>query len=455
MEQTYRISQKIRQMLVILLPILITQVTMFSMSFFDTVMSGHASAEDLAGVAIGSSIWLPVQAGFSGILLAVTPVVAQYIGAKRYGEVPQTIMQAMYMALALAVVILTGGAFALQPLLQAMDLEPIVRLIAYEYLIAIAFGIPAFLIYTVLRCFMDAQGQTRVTMVITLISLPVNVVLNYVFIFGKYGFPALGGVGAGVATAITYGVICLFAIVVAMRKEPFASYRVFRRRIKLDWLVWRRISYIGIPIGLAIFFETSIFAAVTLLMSEFNTVTIAAHQAAINFVSMMYMVPLSISMGLTILVGFEVGAGRFRDAGQYGRLGIAAAVGVALLFGVVLYLFNGEVASFYTNDQDVWQLTQQFLIYAIFFLLSDAIGAPIQGILRGYKDVNATFVLALISYWIIGLPSGYVLANFTSLGAFGYWIGLISGLAIGAVCLLWRLLHIQRRAIRSAGLTRT
>ena len=150
-------------------------------------------------------------------------------------------------------------------------------------------------------------------------------------------------------------------------------------------------------------------------------------------------------MALTIAVGFEVGANRYDDAKQYSFLGIGIAVSTAVVTSLLLYFFRGDIAKIYTNEPDVLLLTKQFLLYAIFFQFSDAVAAPIQGALRGYKDVNAAFWAAFVSYWCIGLPFGYMLANFTSFGAFGYWIGLIAGLASGAIFLFLRLLYIQRR----------
>ena len=208
---------------------------------------------------------------------------------------------------------------------------------------------------------------------------------------------------------------------------------------------WKEQLTIGLPIGFAIFVETSIFAVVALLMSNFNTVTIAAHQVAMNFATLLYMVPLSISSALTILVGFEVGAGRHKDARQYSYLGMGMSVGMAGICAIILLLFSVQVATIYSREVAVIQMAQQFLIYALFFQLSDAIAAPIQGALRGYKDVNVTFITAFVSYWIVGLPAGYYMASYTSLGAVGYWIGLILGIAVSAVGLSGRLLIVQRR----------
>ncbi|CAM5797742.1 MULTISPECIES: MATE family efflux transporter [Brevibacillus] len=448
MQQTNTFQEKLRQLFVVLLPILVTQLALFSMTFFDTVMSGKASPVDLAGVAIGSSLWTPVQAGLTGILLAVTPMVAQMAGAMRKDQVPFTVMQALYLSVVIAIGVVILGALLLGPILDGMSLETEVRHIAYYYLVAISFGIIPLFVYTVLRCYIDALGMTRVTMVITLMSLPINVALNYVMIFGYFGFPRLGGIGAGLASAITYWIIVLISLYVVHRVEPFVEYGMFSKFYRVSMAAWKELLKLGVPIGFSIFFEVSIFAAVTLLMSEYSTITIAAHQAAMNFASFIYMVPLSISMALTIVVGFEVGAERFRDARQYSYMGITTAVGMASLFAVGLYFFSEQVAGFYTNDPSVLELAQHFLMYSILFLLSDAVAAPIQGVLRGYKDVTVTFIVALVSYWVIGLPLGFALAQLTSLGAFGYWIGLITGLAAGAIFLFGRLLSLQKQKIR-------
>lgn len=445
MKQTYSTRERLRQFIILLLPILVTQLGIFSMSFFDTVMSGHASANDLAGVAIGVNLWMPLFTGINGVLLAITPIVAHLMGAGRKEKVASTVIQGVYLSVAITALVIVAGVFAVTPLLDTMKLEPAVHDIARRYLIAISFGILPLLMYTVLRSFMDALGQTRITMLITLGSLPINVALNYVLIYGKLGFPRLGGVGTGYATAVTEWVIFLLALYVVRRLPQFASYEVGKRLYRVSVSAWMEQLKLGLPIGFAIFFEVSIFSAVTLLMSRFGTITIAAHQAAINFASFLYMVPMSIASALTIVVGFEVGAKRYQDARSYSRLGLTFAVGMAFVCALGIWLFNRQVAALYTTDAAVFVLAQQFLMYAIFFQLSDALATPIQGVLRGYKDVTVPSVIAFAAYWVVGLPLGYGLANYTDLQAFGYWIGLIVGLTCGASCFLLRLRFIQRR----------
>ena len=449
MKQTFSLKDKLLQLAVILVPILITQLAMTSMNFFDTMMSGKYSVQDQAGVAVGSSIWVPVYTGLSGILLSITPIVSQLLGAKKEKDVPFSVVQGAYAGVFMSLIILGLGALVLNPILNAMNLENGVRHVAKHYLIALAFGIVPLFLYNVLRSFIDALGKTRTTMIITLMSLPINVILNYFLIFGKMGFPELGGIGAGYASAITYWIIVMIAVYVIHTKQPFQTFRIFQTWYPVSLKKWKEIYMLGIPIGLSIFFETSIFAAVTLFMSKFGTDVIAAHQAANNFSSLLYMVPLSISMALTILVGFEMGAGRLKDARAYSWIGVGAAVLMASSLGVLLLIFREQVASIYSSDAGVVQLTTHFLLYAVFFQLSDAIQAPVQGALRGYKDVNVTFITALISYWVVGLPAGYLLARYTSFGPFGYWLGLITGLAVGATALSYRLVLLQRRQFAS------
>lgn len=445
MYETTSIKEKWALMLKIVFPILITQVALYLISFFDILMSSRYGSEDLAGVAVGSSLWVPVYTGLAGILLSITPIVAQLVGAKKKDEVRTIVQQGLFLSLGLSVVILIVLFSVLEPILQSMSLEIRVEKVAKSYLMAMSLGIIPLFAYNVLRSYMDALGKTRVSMIITLLSAPINVFFNYLLIFGNFGFPELGGAGAGFASAITYWLIFLIAIIITHKQKPFQQYGIFRKWQAVQLSKWRDISKIGVPIGLSIFAETSIFSAVTLMMSTYSTAVISAHQIALNFTSLLYMVPLSISIGATVLIGHEVGANRLKDAKTYSWLSVGTAVLFSFISACILFFFREQIAGIYTEDKEVIQLTIQFFVFAALFQLSDAIQAPVQGSLRGYKDVNVTFIMAIISYWVIGLPIGYLLSKFTDFGPFGYWIGLIVGLTAGAVTLSLRLLRIQNR----------
>lgn len=437
--------EKARQFVIVFLPIAITQIALISAGFFDTVMAGHSSEYDLAGVAIGANLFFPVFGGILGIVSGLTPIIAQLYGAGKKENLPFIVIQGLYLSIVIGIVIIICGSLFLNPLLDSMNLEPKVREIAVGYLQAMAFGFCPILIAAVMRNFIDALGYTRMTMLITVSSVPINILMNYLFIFGEYGFPRLGGVGAGVGSAITFWIVLLLNILVVKYVRPFSSYRVFARFFRVSFQTWREQLSLGVPIGSAMFCEQSIFGAVGLFMAVYGTGIIAAHQAALNFTTMIYMIPLSISMTLTILVGFEVGAKRFADARKYSKMGVVLSILFSSMASCTLMYFKPEVAALYTKAPEVWLLIQGFLSYAIFLQFSDCVSAPLQGILRGYKDVKITLYLAVLSYWILGLPTGYVLANFCGYGPYGYWIGLIAGIAIGALFLMVRLYQVQRK----------
>ncbi|MEC1521106.1 MATE family efflux transporter [Neobacillus niacini] len=445
MNQTFTLKEKTKQIFVMLIPILITQLGMFSMVFFNTIMSGKYSSSDLAAVAIGSSIWNPIFTGISGILLAVSPIAAQRFGEKRSSEVASVVRHGLYISVMITIVVIILGVFFLDPLLDKMNLPSDVQKTAFDYLIGLSYGILPLFIFNVLRSFIYALGKTRVVMYILLLSLPINFFLNYVLIFGYWGFPELGGAGAGYATSITEWVITGMTVFIVKTQQPYSNFPVFENLKKFSFAECKEILKIGVPMGLSTFFETSMFAVVTILLSKFNVTTIAAYQSALNIVSFLYMIPISISMAQTVLVSYEVGARRYKDAKSYSWLGIYLAILIALITGVLVVLFRYQVAGFYSNEAEVINLTAHFLIFALFFQISDAIQVTAQAALRGYKDVNLAFIMTLIAYWLICLPVGYVLANFTGLGATGYWLGLTAGLLAAGIALSWRLTYIQKR----------
>ncbi|MFL0475334.1 MATE family efflux transporter [Priestia sp. 179-F W1.4 NHS] len=444
MQQTKTVSQKLKQFFGLFIPIFVTQTSLFAMQFFNTTMAGHVSSKDLAGVAIGASIWTAISTGLAGILLAVTPTVSQYVGARKRSNVAPFIVQAVYLAITLGLIIIGLGAISIPFILDSMNLEAEVYDVAYKFLVMISIGVIPLFIYTVLRCFMDALGQTKITMMITLCSIPINLFLNYCLMFGNLGFPKLGGYGAAISSSLTYWCMLAISILVISKIPRFAVYKVFKKFLPFHFRTWKQILKIGIPIGFSIFFESSVFSAVTILMSQFDTNTIAAHQIANNFQALLYMTPYSIALALTISVGFEAGAKRFKEARTYSFIGIGAALIFAVLYITVIIIWNHSIVSIYTSDTNIKKVAEGFLLFAALFQLSDAIATPVQGALRGYKDVNISFISTLLAYWGIGLPLGYILANYTSTGASGYWIGLISGLACAAIFLLWRLFYLQR-----------
>ncbi|SFT81194.1 multidrug resistance protein, MATE family [Selenomonas sp. GACV-9] len=443
MKQTIGYKQKARQFFAVLLPIFITQLSLMATGFFNTVMAGHISQQDLAGVAVGVNLFLPFFGSFLGIISGLTPTISQLYGAGKREKIGFIVKQGFYWALTLAALFIGAGWLAVPHILPLLSLEPRVEYITVHYLMAVSVGIVPIFLAAVLRNFIDAHGRTRLTMFITMTTVPVNIALNYVFMYGHFGLPAFGGIGAGIGSAIAFSLNLLLNVLAVTHCEPFCRYRIFHALPRPDLAEWRKQLGVGIPIGSTLFCEQSIFGAVGLFMTAYGTVVVAAHQAAMNFTTIVYMIPLAVSMTLTILVGYEVGAKRYEDAQQYIRLSRVLTMFFVGTLALILTQFKAEIAALYTSSAEVQPILAGFLVYAVFMQLSDSINAPLQGALRGYKDVHVTFLLAVLSFWGIGLPLGWGLANYTGWGPYGYWIGLIGGILVGAVLLMMRLRKVQ------------
>lgn len=428
-----------------MIPILITQLSIAAMSLFDTVMSGHSGTVQLAGVAIGSNIWMPVFTGLNGILQALTPIVANYRGAREKYKISGAVASGLFLGAALALFVIASGSVLLPKILAQMDLEPEVSTVAENYLGYVAWGILPLFCCSILRCFIDSLSYTQVTMRLFLLTMPVNACLNYIFIFGRLGAPAMGGPGAGVGTAITYWLLLLAFVTVVKKFQVFREYAVFDRK-KFAWSHIREHLRIGIPMGVAIFLETSFFGVECLWVSRFGTITVAANQAAMSFTNLLYMVPLSFSLALTILVGAFVGAKDFIQAKAYSNTGRMANFLTGTCFALCLFLGRPLIARLYTSDPALIQPIIHFLTFAVGFQLCDSTAAPIQGILRGYKDVKATFYTALAAYWGIATPLGLFLDHVCHQGAEGYWLGLITGIFFSAAFLSLRLRYMEKKA---------
>ena len=442
LDRNYR--DKLRRLLSVMLPIICTQIAIMGMNFFDASMSGQAGDVDLAGAAIGGNIWMPIQTGISGILMAAMPLVANLLGAGEKEKITVVVRHGLVLALGFALLVLGCGIALLPHFLQGMGLAPEVYHVALLYLAGLGLGVVPFFMITPLRSLVDTLGYTHLTMRIYLLALPINACLNYVLIFGKLGLPRLGGVGAGVASGLTFWLLLAIFAWVVSRLEPFKSYHIFGFvRPVYSWL--KEYLRIGVPMGISIFMETSIFGVVALFIAKFGTETIAAHQAALNFSSLIYMLPLSFSLALTIVVGVEYGAKNYQGARDYVTIGLQTSLGIAGFYMLAEYFLREQIAFIYTNNVEVVALVKVFLLYAIGWQAGDAIAAPIQGILRGYKDVNATFWASMLAYWGICLPLGLFLDYKVGNGAFAYWQSLDCGVISSATLLSLRLIWLHKK----------
>lgn len=448
-----RVRKELRELLTLATPIIIAQLSYTSISFVDTVMSGRVSPRDLAAVALGNSIWVPVFLLMTGVLLATTPKVAQRYGAGQHAEIGPLVRQALWLALFVGLCA-AAVLWNAEIVLRAMNVDPELIEPAMGYLQPVAYGFPAVALYHVLRCFSDGLGHTRPSMVLGIFGLLLNIPANYVLIYGKLGVPPLGAVGCGWATALV--MYCTLAgMLVWVRRAPY--YRpsgLFERFEWPHWEVIKRLLGIGVPIGVSVFAESSIFAVIALLIGGLGATVVAGHQIALNFSSLVFMIPYSLGMAVTVRVGQALGRGQPREARFAAGVGMATAVAYACLSASLILLLREPIAQIYTPDTEVIAIATALIIYAALFQFSDAIQVTAAGALRGYQDTRVTMLLTLFAYWGIGLPVGYVLGLTDWFGEpsgpHGLWQGLIVGLTCAAAMLLVRLNSSARKRIRAA-----
>ena len=444
MYQTHHFKDKFILFLKIFFPILIYQFANYSASFVDTTMTGQYNTMDLAGVSMATSIWNPFFTFLTGIVSALVPIIGHHLGRGKKEEVASDFYQFIYLALGLSVVLLGMVLLLAPPILNHIGLESLVAAVAVRYLWFLSIGIIPLLLFSVIRSLLDSLGLTKLSMYLMLLLLPLNSGFNYLLIFGAFGVPELGGAGSGLGTSLAYWVLLGISILVLFKQEKLKALHL-EKRIPLNMDKIKEGVRLGLPIGGTVFAEVAIFSVVGLIMAKFSSLIIASHQSAMNFSSLMYAFPMSISSAMAIVVSYEVGAKRFDDAKTYIGLGRWTALIFAGFTLSFLYIFRGNVASLYGNDPEFIDLTARFLTYSLFFQLADTFAAPLQGILRGYKDTVIPFYLGLVGYWGVAIPVAMVFDSLTDFGAYSYWIGLIISLVVSGALYRWRLTVIMKR----------
>lgn len=436
-----------RLLMTLAAPILTAQLAQQALAFTDTVMAGRVSATDLAGVAVGGSLWIPIFLFLYGVLLALTPMIAQLHGAGKTDETGPLARRGLLVAVPLtliAILLLRNADF----IFTLMDVEPQVAAIASGYLKAISWGMPAIALFFLLRNLSEGLGLVRPSMLIGLASIPINVTANYIFIYGKLGFPAMGGVGCGWASTISLWFMAGCMLLTIWRIRQYNKTHFFDLGKKTGQEGARQVLRLGLPIGLALLVESSIFALIALFLSPLGALAVASHQITLNYSSLIFMIPLSISMAITIRVGHAIGKQRADRARLVSKAGLLLNSVIALLTATLTLIFADEIAAIYTHDAQVIAVAVGLLYLNAFYQFSDALQVSAAAALRGYKDTRTPLLMVIIAYWGISLPLGYSLA-LTDLwgppmGAKGFWISLIVGLTIAALLLGLRLRKVTR-----------
>ncbi len=429
-------------------PLVLAQLSQTSMGFVDTVMAGRVSAVDLAAVAVGSSLFFPVYLFMVGLMNAVTPLVAQAYGRGDRAAIRYEIRLGMGIGLATGL-LLMPVLWLMTPVMAWMGVSPEVIPITGRFLFAISWGLPVAGVFLALRNGGDGLARPWLSMFAGFFGLLVNIVANYLLIYGKLGLPALGGVGCGWATSISLLAMLLFMAILLAKSRLAGTDHLFTLSANRSGWAIGSFLRLGLPMGIALFIECSIFAVIALFIAKLGASVVAAHQIALNFTSLLYMLPYSLATALTVRIGFTIGRGRVRRLRRTVRTGLGLALGGSVLTCLLILTFSPAIAALYSLDPDVRHQAAALLCLAAIFQLPDALQANFGGILRGCKDTHVPLLLMLLAYWGIGLPMGYGLGlgGWWGLapGPQGFWIGLILALTVAAGLLGVRVLVMLRR----------
>ncbi|MGP4713595.1 MULTISPECIES: MATE family efflux transporter [unclassified Psychrobacter] len=437
---------------VLALPILITQFCQAALGVVDAIMAGRVSALDLAAVAVGSGIWLPLFLLATGILIATTPLVGEAIGQKNHERIPHITQQSLWAA---AVIGIIGFVIVnLAPnVLSLMGVPENIQPIAAQYLYGVSFGFPALAVYAVLRSYCEALGRPEPVTVISIIGLLADIPLNYIFIHGLFGMPELGGAGCGVATAIVLwiNVLLLAAYTAFTKRQQFANTRFYRHFSRPDRVQIAKLLALGIPIGVSIFFEASLFSLGALVISPLGELATASHQVALAVTSQLFMIPISVAMALTIMISNRFGEQNLLALRQVQATGLIWTVLIAIICMLGVWLFRPQLAMAFTDNPEVQAQAMHLLIFALAYQLFDGWQVNVAGILRGLQDTKVPMWVTMFCYWVVALPMGIYLVRYTDVGAQGFWMALITGLFLAAILLTLRLMYQQKRLTQAWG----
>lgn len=442
------LKAEIKSLLVIALPIMGAQLAQSGMGVIDTLMVGRLGADQLAAVALGTSIWMPLFLFLSGVLLGLTPFIAQWLGADTPQRVGPFAFQGFWLGLIISMLSISVMLFYAE-ILHLMEVPDHLVPLVGDYMLGIMIGFPALGFYQTMRSYTEGLGFTRPVLLISVGMLLLNLISNWALIYGLGPIPALGVMGCGLATAIAMwsGAILLWLYI--RLNHRYSETRLLDYPSLPHWSAIKEMSGVGIPIGVAIFFEVGLFTTIALFIARLGSTQVAAHQIALNVTSVTFMVPLSLAMALTVRVGNGIGSAGYHYGRRISLIGTGCTVFACFFTAGIMYFLPGMIAKLYTDQAEVIALAITLLHLAAIFQISDALQVALSGALRGYKDTQIIMPITLFSYWVVGMGLGYVLALtdliVPAMGVSGFWCGLIAGLSMAAVLLGWRFFVTNRK----------
>lgn len=423
-------------------PLLIGQLAVITFGVLDTAMTARYSTEDLAALGMAASIFISIYVGLTGIISALNPIAGQLYGAKRYSEIGEEVRQTFWLSMCLGVV----GILVMlnpEPFLAIGDVSPAIEAKAKLYLKILAFGLPATMGMRTLVAFHNAISKPAVVTGLQIAGLFIKIPLNAWFIFGGLGLEAMGGPGAAVATVIINWFWLITITLLVWRKNEYKRYGVFEKFSAPNWhRIWV-ILKLGAPIGFSYLIEVTSFAFMALFISRFGITVLAGHQIISNMGTVIYMVPLSLSIATMTLIAQSIGADKQHEAEQIGWSAVIFTTSLCMIIGLAVWVFQDFLLNLYSPPEMVRETAKSLFLFIAFYQAVDALQVTAAFILRGYRVAFWPMCIYAISLWGIGLGGGYIMAfNATGniwesvQGAKGFWFGNSVSLGIAATALL-------------------
>ncbi|MDC1373898.1 MATE family efflux transporter [Polaribacter sp.] len=437
-------------------PVMLGMLGHTFVSFVDNIMVGQIGTAELAAVSLGNSFMFIAMSVGIGFSTAITPLIAEADSADNFKQAKSTFKHGLFLCTVLGIFLFLGVFFA-KPLMYLMQQPEEVVALAIPYLDLVAFSLIPLVVFQALKQFSDGMSMTRYPMYATLIANIVNIVLNYLLIFGKFGFPALGIVGAAFGTVISRFIMLAYLWWLLAKKERTKALVTNIKFFILEKLMLQKFINLGAPSAMQMLFEVAIFTAAIWLSGLLGKNAQAANQIALNLSSMTFMVAMGLSVASMIRVGNQKGLQKFKELRRIAFSIFLLGILLAIFFGSIFFLFHKSLpkiyvdftdAANYTDNLEVVRIASQLLFAAAIFQISDTIQVVVLGALRGLQDVKIPTIITFISYWVIGFPISYFLGKASMYGSFGIWLGLLAGLSTAAIFLYMRFNYLTLKLIR-------
>jgi len=428
-------------------PLLIAQTAQIGTGVVDTLMAGNYGDVDLAAIAVGFNIWLPLYLIILGTLFACSAIVAQDFGAGRIERVRSFLPQGLWVAVALSAV-MTPLCLNSDMAITLLGLPEETAAKTSAYVSRVGLGFPALGIFMALRYHTQGLGITAPFAFASVVGFIANVPLNYMLIFGAWGAPELGAEGCGLATAASMWISTFIILLYVLTARSLQPYLPTRWLEGPDWGRISEILVVGLPVGLTFFLETGVFSAITLLIATLGDAAVAAHQIAINVWDVFYIPMVSVGSAMATRMGHAIGARNAQGVRMALWVGAALSTLIGLLAMSLLLLFPDAIIGAYTQSEDIRELALKLLRLAALFIMIDVVQIVGSFVLRAYKETRFPFIVVTLSYWGLALPLGYLLAihwgDSSPEGTVDFWYTTILGIAVAAALITWRVRRILR-----------